>query len=151
VLIRELMTADVVTVTPATPLKQPAELLASRRISGVPVVDADGRVVGVFSEGDVLVQERGAPRPHTELLRLVFDPDAAWREKVGARTVAEAMSSPPICIGPDRPVHAAAERMLADGVNRPQAMTSLVSKVPGVVSVVSHVATEVGGSPARAR
>ena len=219
-LIRELMPADVVTVPPSTPLKQAAELLASRRISGVPVVEPDGRVIGVLSEADVLVQERAAPRPGPGLLALVFDPDAAWREKLGARTVAEAMTSPAICIGPSRPVHAAAERMLDDGVNRlpvvedgrlvgivtradlvrafvrpddeiareirddvfgralwldpdqlvvdvedgvatvfgvlrseadEQAMVSLVSRVPGVVSVVSHVATEAVGSGSHAR
>jgi len=220
VLIRELMTTDVVTVPPSTPLKQAAELLAGRRISGVPVVETDGRVTGVLSQADVLVQERAVPRPGPGLLALVFDPDAAWREKLGARTVAEAMTSPAICIGPSRPVHAAAERMLDDGVNRlpvvedgrlvgivtradlvrafvrpddeiareirddvfgrtlwldpdqlvvdvedgvatvfgvlrsdadEQTMVSLVSRVPGVVSVVSHVATEAVGSGSRAR
>jgi CBS domain-containing protein len=220
VLIRELMTTDVVTVTPSTSLKQAAKLLAGRRISGVPVVEPDGRVVGVVSEADVLVQERAAPRPGPGLLALLFDPDAVWREKLGARTVAEAMTTPAICIGPNRPVHAAAEHMLDDGVNRlpvvedgrlvgivtradlvrafvrpddeiareireqvfgralwldpdelvvnvedggatvfgalrsdadEKAMVALVSRVPGVVSVVSHVATEAAGSASRAR
>jgi len=220
VLIRDLMTTDVVTVTPSTPLKEAAELLAGRRISGVPVVEPDDRVVGVLSEADVLVQERGAPRSGRGLLSLVFDPDAVWREKLGARTVAEAMTTPAICIGPNRPVHAAAERMLEDGVNRlpvvedgrllgivtradlvrafirsddeiaveireqvfgralwldpdqlvvhvdegvakifgelrsdvdEQAMISLVTRVPGVVSVASHVATDAVGSNGRAR
>jgi CBS domain-containing protein len=117
-LVRELMTTEVVTVEESTPLKEAALLLAERRISGVPVVDADGKVVGVLSEADVLVQERGRAIKHPGLLGLVFDPDAAWREKAGARTVGDAMSSPPIVIGPHRPVHAAASLMLEEDVNR---------------------------------
>ena len=46
------------TVEPLTPLKEVARLMVERRISGVPVVDVDGTVVGVVSEGDILVKER---------------------------------------------------------------------------------------------
>ena len=50
----DIMTADVVTVTPETPVPQIVKLLLARGISGVPVVDADGKVIGVVSEGDLL-------------------------------------------------------------------------------------------------
>jgi CBS domain-containing protein len=114
----ELMTTDVVTVGETVPIKDAAVLLAQRRISGLPVVDRDGSVVGVLSEADVLVQQRGATRSQVGLLRHVFDPDSIWREKAGARTVADAMTTPAICIGPHRPVNEAAARMLDEGVNR---------------------------------
>jgi len=116
--VRDLMTTDVVTVEESTPLKEAALLLADRRISGVPVVDAAGKVVGVLSEADVLAQERGRALRQPGLLGHVFDPDAVWREKAGARTVGDAMSSPAIVIGPHRPVHAAASLMLEEDVNR---------------------------------
>ena len=57
--IKEIMSRDVVTVTTDTSLKQVAELLAERGISGLPVVDNDGFVVGVVSEADILFKERG--------------------------------------------------------------------------------------------
>ena len=44
------MTINVVSVPPETPLKEVGELLADRRISGMPVVDGQGRVLGVVSE-----------------------------------------------------------------------------------------------------
>jgi CBS domain-containing protein len=116
--VRKLMTTDVVTVDVTTPLKHAALLLAERRISGVPVVDRDGAVVGVLSEADVLVQERGGPRGPGGLLGLLLDPDALWREKAGARLVGDAMTAPAICIGPARPAHEAAARMLDARVNR---------------------------------
>jgi len=49
----DIMTANVVTVAPDTPVTEIVKLLLSRGISGVPVVDA-GKVVGVVSEGDLL-------------------------------------------------------------------------------------------------
>ena len=66
--VAELMTQDVVTVTPETTLKEVAALLVDRRISGLPVVQADGTVVGVVSEADILVKEQG-PEPRHGLLR----------------------------------------------------------------------------------
>ena len=117
-LVREVMTTDVLTVEASTPLKSAAQLLARRGISGVPVVDADGAVVGVLSEADILVQERG-PSLHTPgLLSFVFDHDAAWRDKIGAHTVGEAMSKPAISVAPHVSVSEAATRMLDQQVNR---------------------------------
>lgn len=54
VTVGEIMTRDVVTVSPDTSLRHVAKLLAKHRISGVPVVEADGSVVGLVSENDLL-------------------------------------------------------------------------------------------------
>ncbi len=51
---RDVMTTDVVTVQPETPIRQIAALLLEKRISAVPVVDATGAVVGMVSEGDLI-------------------------------------------------------------------------------------------------
>jgi CBS domain-containing protein len=48
------MTAEVVVATPRTTLAEAARLLAQKEISGLPVVDLEGRVVGIMTEGDVL-------------------------------------------------------------------------------------------------
>ena len=50
----DIMTAEVVTVGEETPVTEIVNLLLSRRISGVPVVNSGGEVVGVVSEGDLL-------------------------------------------------------------------------------------------------
>lgn len=65
---REVMTADVVAVRPDTSAKDAAELLAERGFAALPVVDAEGRVLGIVAEADVL---RGRlPRdPRLHLLR----------------------------------------------------------------------------------
>ena len=58
----DVMTRDVVSVTPETPLKDVAAVLVERGVSGLPVCDADGAVVGVLSEADLLVKQGGSPQ-----------------------------------------------------------------------------------------
>ncbi len=53
-LAKDVMTRDVATVTPETRVEDIAKLLLRRDISGVPVVDARGRLVGMVSEGDLI-------------------------------------------------------------------------------------------------
>jgi CBS domain-containing protein len=112
------MTSEVVTVTTETPLREVARVLADRRISGLPVVDARGRLVGVVSEADIissaLGESHGGPmRALHELLRL-GPLGATLREATAGR----AMSTPAITIAPGRSVADAAAIMLDRGVNR---------------------------------
>jgi CBS domain-containing protein len=114
-----VMTRDVVSVTPGTPIKDAAILLTERGISGLPVCDEDGRVVGVLSEADLLVKESGPQRSSGGLFAWLVDtastPDLA---KLRAHTAGEAMSEPPITIEPDAPVTEAARQMVELGINR---------------------------------
>ena len=113
----QLMTRVVVTVTPETSLKDAASLLSTRKISGVPVVDASGTVVGVLSEADILAKVSGE-RPRGGLLGWLLEADVTLDDKIRARTVGEAMTAPAITIAPKRPVHEAAARMVSESVNR---------------------------------
>lgn len=117
--IQDVMTKDVLTVRPDTPLKEAAAVLARNGVSGVPVVNGDGTVVGVFSEADILVKEEAEDPDKGGLLRWLFEPaDPAFESKLEARTVEESMTSPALTIGPDRPLREAAAQMLNFGVNR---------------------------------
>lgn len=60
-LTRDVMTIEVVTVTPETPVPEIARRLLERRIGAVPVVDPEGRVVGIVSEGDLVRRLRSGP------------------------------------------------------------------------------------------
>ena len=115
--VQDVMTREVVTVEPRTPIKDVARLLVARRISGVPVVEADGTVVGVVSEGDILVKERDRCGS-TSLLAHFLDLDVPERAKHDARDAADAMTAPPVTIRKARPVHEAAALMLDRRVNR---------------------------------
>ena len=52
--VKEIMTKDIITVPPAMPVREVANLLSERNVSGVPVIDDEGRVLGVVSELDVV-------------------------------------------------------------------------------------------------
>ncbi|HUH15626.1 MAG TPA: CBS domain-containing protein, partial [Gaiellaceae bacterium] len=117
--VKELMRTDVKTVTPGTPLKEVAALLAAERISGVPVCDERGGVLGVVSEGDILFKERGPRERHGGPLAWVIDTGVyAEAVKAAARTAGEAMTAPAVTIGPERSVTEAARLMLDREVNR---------------------------------
>ena len=115
--VKSVMTKRVISVEPRTPLKEVARLLVSKRVSGLPVVDEDGSVLGVVSEGDILVKERGRPGRAT-LLDHLLDSNDDEATKHDARDAADAMTSPPITIRPDRPIAEAAALMLDRSVNR---------------------------------
>jgi CBS domain-containing protein len=117
-LVSQVMTRNVVTVRPETPLKEVARILETRAISGVPVLRGD-QVVGVVSSGDVVYRERG-PLPHREHS---IPGQLAWSSlhngsKLAALTAADAMTAPPVTVTPGCSVNAAA-RLLADrGLHR---------------------------------
>lgn len=115
--VEDVMTKDVKTVTPETPLREVARILAENRVSGIPVVD-DGKVVGVVSEADILVKERGDKPGRSGLLGLLLDSGRVLEAKLQARTAGEAMTSPAVTIGPKRPVTEAAATMIEEQVNR---------------------------------
>lgn len=54
-LIKDLMTRDVITVSPGTPLKEVGRLLKEKRISGIPVLDDAGKIVGIVTITDILM------------------------------------------------------------------------------------------------
>ena len=57
--VEDAMSADVISVSPETPLKDAAALLARHRISGLPVVE-DEKVLGVISEADIVARSTGS-------------------------------------------------------------------------------------------
>ena len=117
--VRDLMTTEVLTVAPDTPLKDAAALLCEHGISGLPVCDQEGRVLGIVSEEDILFKQQGTCDPRGGALSWLVDgsrPQASV--KASARTAGEAMTAPAVTITPERPAAAAARMMLDHGVHR---------------------------------
>src|SRR4051812_6842682 len=119
--VRDLMTPEVVTVRPTTPIKDAARSLVEHRISGVPVVDDDGHVIGVVSEGDLIVKEQGTDSVERRPLARIFGDSASTRAqlvKALALTAGDAMTAPAITIAPDASVAEAAAIMTRSRINR---------------------------------
>lgn len=115
--IRDVMTTDVLTVESDTSLKEVAAALAEHHISGVPVMSASGRLLGVVSEGDILMKEVPVERRGV-LARLLHPHTAHDIAKLGARTAGQAMTSPAITIDPDASLPEAAKLMVTRQINR---------------------------------
>jgi CBS domain-containing protein len=116
--VRDIMATNVFTTQQDTPLKEVAHRMLEYAISGLPVVDDEGCVVGVVSETDILFKERTAPERDGLVDWLIHygeDPPSA---KLNARTAAQAMTAPAVTISPRRSVAEAAEMMLDLGIDR---------------------------------
>lgn len=116
--VAEVMTRDVVTVGPDMPLKEAATVISEHGVSGVPVCDDDGAVVGVLSESDLLVKQSGM-RPRGGLFSLLAEPsEPTDLVKVHAHTAGRAMTAPAITVAPEATVTEAARLMLERNLNR---------------------------------
>lgn len=105
-LVRDLMQRDLVTVASDATVAEAIEHLVDAHVSGLPVVDAFGRAVGVISARDILTAERRHPDP-------------AERDQLFDTTlVLEVMQAWPPTVDPGATVQAAAERMLQVGAQR---------------------------------
>ncbi|MGD9805372.1 MAG: CBS domain-containing protein [Hyphomicrobiaceae bacterium] len=81
----EVMTRDVITVGPKTSVRDIAALMAKNRISGVPVIDDAGKLVGILSETDLMHRaETGTERRHKWWLGIFVDDDRLAREYAAA-------------------------------------------------------------------
>jgi CBS domain-containing protein len=111
--VEDFMTRRVVTVTPDTPILVAAKLMLENRISGLPVVDASARVVGVISETDLL-REDGKSADGSPWLQMVAGAEGPTGDpaQLGARKVEEIMSRAPVTVAPNALI-AEACRLLA--------------------------------------
>ena len=130
----EIMTTDVVAVKPDTPLAEVAAALGRRGVSGVPVVDAGHKVVGVISEKDFLVRMGVVePRSFMSLLAscLMTKNCAALPSEYAL--AGDIMNSPAVTVGPESSVREIAALFTARGINR-VAVTDPAGRLLGLVS-----------------
>ncbi|APA98355.1 CBS domain-containing protein [Nocardia seriolae] len=115
--VADVMTRDVVTVRTDTPFRAVARILAERNISGVPVLDTDGHLVGVVTETDLLGRQAragGAPGPSLwQLLRR-----KGFARSTAARTAADLMSASVVTVGMGDRLTSAAATLARHGVKR---------------------------------
>ena len=101
--VSDIMTRTVITVTPETAIAAAAELLLQHRVSGLPVVDSAGAVVGIVTEGDLLRRtETGTERHRRHWLEFLISPGRLAQEyaDANARRVGEVMSPQVVAAAP---------------------------------------------------
>jgi CBS-domain-containing membrane protein len=128
--VRDVMTRDVVSVLRETPFKELVRLLRENSVSALPVLDSRRRVLGVVSEADLLLKEAQHDR-RLGLRQALLRPDEAG--KVGALVAEDLMSAPPVTIGPDETLAAAARLLGRRAVKRLPVVDS-GGRLVGIVS-----------------
>jgi len=130
----DVMTTDVITVDPDTTVQALARLLAERGISGAPVVDASGRLVGIISEGDLLHRaEIGTARRHRERRRSWWlDHFASDYVKSHGRTVKDIMTRDVVTVTEDTDLGDVAALLEAKRIKRVPVIRG--DKIAGIIS-----------------
>ena len=114
-IVKDVMSTHVIAVRKSATYKEMATRLREMHVSAFPVLDDDDKVIGVVSEGDLLIREALGDRSPS-----VFTGVLGSREQAKATgiTAADLMTAPPVTIGPDDTVAHAARLMYARRVNR---------------------------------
>jgi len=134
----DVMTRDVVTVHPNDSLKRAARIMLERGVSGLPVVDARGHVVGVVSEGDLIRPDEMAERRARWWLDVLAEGEQLSPEFLAAiqavnRPVSKVMRTDVVSIGEHAPLREVAELIMRQNIRR-----VLVMDGPKLVGVVAR-------------
>jgi CBS domain-containing protein len=116
-MVRDVMTADPKSVGISSPLRDVVKLLLSSVFTGLPVVDEQGRPIGVITQGD-LILKGGLPLRLGLLAASDQDRLETIFKQLHSRSAAEVMTTPAITINADRRLVEAVEVMLDKGVKR---------------------------------
>jgi CBS-domain-containing membrane protein len=132
----DVMTSPVITVRPDADVRETAERLLDNRISGLPVVDDAGALIGIVSEGDLMRRaEAGTQRRRPSWwLSLLTDPDAQTRSYVKShgRRIADVMTARVITVKEDTPLATIAETLEKHRIKRVPVVRD--AKLVGIVS-----------------
>jgi CBS domain-containing protein len=118
---RDVMVSPVITMKPSSSVKEVAKTFLERRISAVPVVDDQGKLVGIVSDGDLMHRaEAGTQRQRPWWLRLLTAEEtlAAEYVKAHARKVADVMTRDVITATADTPLYEIAALLEKNSIKR---------------------------------
>jgi CBS domain-containing protein len=140
---RDIMTREVITASPETPIAELSKTLENRKIGGVPVVAADGRLVGIVTQSDLVERARELELPPainildfhvylqipSQLLKRV--------ERMLGATVGEVMSPKPVTVSPETPVPQVAALMAKQKVHTLPVLEG--GKIVGIIGKIDII------------
>jgi CBS domain-containing protein len=150
VTVEDVMTRDVITVSPATPIHEAASLMVKHRVSGLPVIDPEGHLVGIISDGDLILRQRR--RKETPWWHLFFtkgEQIAREYQRAVGTTVGEVMTQPAVTISPVWDVEVAAA--ILDNRHFRRLPVVLDGRLVGIVSradIIKALARAISSPPA---
>jgi CBS domain-containing protein len=115
---KDIMTKEIISVSPDTEIANAAKILVENRINGLPVIDAFGRLVGILCQSDLVAQQKMIPIPSVFTLLESFIPLTSIKridkevEKIAALTVKQAMTTHPVTVNPQTDIEDIAKLMV---------------------------------------
>lgn len=131
----QIMTKDVITVTPHTSIEEAAKIMLQTHISGLPVLDDAGKLVGIVSESDFLRRsEIGTGRKRPGWLQFLIGPGRAAKDFIHerGRKVEDVMTEDPITVNEETPLEDLVRLMETKGIKRVPVMSGNTLK--GIVT-----------------
>jgi len=116
--VKDIMTKELITISPETEIIQATKLLLENRINGIPVTDKTGKLVGILCQSDLIAQQKKLPIPSffTFLDGLITLTSMKQIEKqvqkIAAITVAQAMTPNPVTVQPHTDIEKVAALMV---------------------------------------
>ena len=116
--VRDIMTKEIISVSPETEIANAAKILLEKRINGMPVIDAFGRLVGIICQSDLVAQQKGIPIPSVFTLLESYIPLTSIKrldkemKKIAALTVREAMTPDPVTVSLETDIEEVAKLMV---------------------------------------
>jgi CBS domain-containing protein len=160
----QIMTRPVITVSPETTIVEAANIMLQQHISGLPVVDAAGKLVGIVSESDFIHRsEIGTQRKRNRLLNFILGPGQAATDFIHEHgcKIAEIMTEEPVTITEDTPLEGIVALMeqnklkrlpvvrgekvvgIVSRANLLQAVASLARQIPDPTADDDHIRTRI--------
>lgn len=134
--VEDVMTPAVIAAYEDTPYKELVRLMSEHRVSGLPVLDEEGRLAGIVTEADLLLAEEGEPKLHSVFLHWFTDPKrlAALEHETEGVRAAHIMTREVVIARPHEAVRDAAKVLLDAGVRR----LPVIDEERRVVGIVSR-------------
>jgi len=141
----DIMTQEVISISPETEIAQAAKLLLTNRINGVPVINDASELVGILCQSDLIIQQKNIPIPSLFTLLDGFIPLTSSKkldkevEKIAAIKVADAMTPVPVTVNSDTGIEEIAALMVEKNYHTLPVVDA--NKLVGIVGKVDVLRT----------
>jgi CBS-domain-containing membrane protein len=141
----DIMTQEVISISPETEIAQAAKLLLTNRINGVPVINDASELVGILCQSDLIIQQKNIPIPSLFTLLDGFIPLTSSKkldkevEKIAATKVADAMTPDPVTVNSDTGIEEIAALMVEKNYHTLPVVDA--NKMVGIVGKVDVLRT----------
>ncbi|MFC1488356.1 CBS domain-containing protein [Thermodesulfobacteriota bacterium] len=150
--VKDIMTKEVITVSPDTEIVHATKLLLEHRINGVPVTDETGKLVGILCQSDLIAQQKKLPIPSFFTFLNGFVATTSMKhiekqiQKIAATTVAQVMTPRPVSVKPDTDIEEVATLMVDKNFHTIPVVDE--GKLVGIVGKEDVLRTLLSGSEA---